>query len=124
MVSIIQEMRKGLSNLLGQRAQQAPTTLVGSAPATRLPEDEPPTMYTTTWCGDCRRAKRIFTDLGVPYREVNIEHDDTAAAIVLRVNGGMRSVPTIIFADGTVLVEPSSSALQAKLAPLVAAGRG
>ena len=124
MATIIQRMRKGLSNLLGWRAQQAPTTLVGSAPATRLPEDEPPTMYTTTWCGDCRRAKHIFTDLGVPYREVNIEHDDTAAAIVLRVNGGMRSVPTIIFADGTVLVEPSNTALQAKLAPLAAAVRG
>lgn len=72
-------------------------------------------MYTTTWCADCRRAKRVFTKLGVPYTEINIEHDDAAAALVQRLNSGMRSVPTILFPDGTRLVEPSSRELEETL---------
>ena len=74
------------------------------------------TMYSTTWCGDCRRAKRIFSDFGVPYREVNIEDDEDAAELVQTLNNGMRSVPTIVFPDGGVLVEPSNAALAAVLA--------
>lgn len=74
------------------------------------------TMYSTTWCGDCRRAKRVFTDFGVPYREINIEDDEDAAELVQTLNNGMRSVPTIVFPDGSVLVEPSSAALAAVLA--------
>jgi len=74
------------------------------------------TMYSTTWCGDCRRAKRIFADFGVPYREVNIEDDEDAAELVQTLNNGMRSVPTIVFPDGGVLVEPSNAALAAVLA--------
>ena len=73
-------------------------------------------MYSTTWCGDCRRAKRVFADFGVPYREVNIEDDDDAAELVQTLNNGMRSVPTIVFPDGGVLVEPSNAALAAVLA--------
>lgn len=76
-------------------------------------------MYSTTWCGDCRRAKRIFAALGVPFTEVNIDEDTDAAAIVTRLNGGNRSVPTILFPDDTVLVEPSNATLEAKLAPFV-----
>lgn len=73
-------------------------------------------MYSTMWCGDCRRAKRIFEALGVHYHEINIERDAAAAAHVSRINDGMLSVPTILFPDGTVLVEPSSAELEAKLA--------
>ena len=73
-------------------------------------------MYSTTWCGDCRRAKRVFEALGVRYQEINIERDAAAAASVSRINDGMLSVPTILFPDGTVLVEPSSTELEAKLA--------
>ncbi len=71
-------------------------------------------MYATTWCGDCRRAKRWFDAHGVDYEYINIEEDDEAAELVLKVNNGMRSVPTIIFPDGSVLVEPSSFELAAK----------
>jgi mycoredoxin len=74
------------------------------------------TLYSTTWCGDCRRAKRVFADFGVPYAEVNIDEDEDAAALVQQLNNGMRSVPTIVFPDGGVLVEPSSAALAAVLA--------
>jgi mycoredoxin len=72
------------------------------------------TMYATTWCGDCRRAKQWFDTHGIPYEYINIETDEQAAAEVLRINGGMRSVPTIVFPDGSILVEPSTQALSAK----------
>jgi mycoredoxin len=72
-------------------------------------------MYTTAWCGDCRRAKRMFAALGVPYTEVNIEHDPQAADLVQRLNGGMQRVPTILFPDGERLTEPSNQALEARL---------
>jgi mycoredoxin len=65
-------------------------------------------MFTTRWCGDCRRAKRSFGALGVTYAEVDLDDHPAAAAIVLRINGGMRSVPTIVFPDGSTLTEPSA----------------
>ena len=72
-------------------------------------------MYTTPWCGDCRRAKRVFADFAVSYDEINIDENDDAAEIVQTLNNGLRSVPTIVFPDGGVLVEPSNSALAAVL---------
>jgi mycoredoxin len=78
-------------------------------------------FYATSWCGDCRRAKRVFAELGVAYRYVDIEHDPAAAAVVMRLNQGMRRVPTIVFPDGSVLAEPPDHVLAAKLAPYVPA---
>lgn len=75
-------------------------------------------MYTTRWCSDCRRAKRVFAALHVPYREVDIEEHEEAADLVVRINQGARSVPTIVFPDGTVLVEPSNVVLEEKLMEL------
>jgi mycoredoxin len=80
-------------------------------------------MYSTRWCGDCRRAKRLFDALGVPFTEINIDEDRAAAARVMRLNDGMRSVPTILFPDGSVLVEPSNAALEAKLAAYAGGSR-
>lgn len=71
-------------------------------------------MYATRWCGDCRMAKRWFDVHGIPYDYINIEEDDNAAAYVVRVNRGMQSVPTIVFPDGSILVEPSARQLAAK----------
>lgn len=71
-------------------------------------------MYATRWCGDCRMAKRWFESRGIPYEYINIEEDERAAAYVSRVNGGMYSVPTIVFPDGSILVEPSPRELAAK----------
>ncbi len=71
-------------------------------------------MYATTWCGDCRMAKRWFDAHGIPYDYINIERDERAAAEVLRINRGMCSVPPIVFPDGSVLVEPSARELAAK----------
>jgi mycoredoxin len=72
-------------------------------------------MYATPGCGDCRMAKRWFDAHGIPYEYINIMQDEEAVAYVLRVNGGMRSVPTILFPDGSILVEPSARQLAAKL---------
>src|ERR1700736_4529161 len=72
------------------------------------------TMYATTWCGDCRMARRWFDSHGIPYEYINIEEDDQAAEFVARVNGGYKSVPTIVFPDGSVLVEPTPRELATK----------
>lgn len=74
------------------------------------------TMYATTWCGDCRMAKRWLDAHEVAYDYINIEQDDEAAAYVVKVNGGQRTVPTIVFPDGTILVEPSARELAARFA--------
>ncbi|MEO7000608.1 MAG: glutaredoxin domain-containing protein [Ktedonobacterales bacterium] len=73
-------------------------------------------FYSTDWCGDCRRSKRVFAALNVPYTEINIEQHPKAAETVMRLNNGARAVPTILFPDGAVLVEPSNAVLEAKLA--------
>lgn len=53
------------------------------------------TMYTTTWCPDCRRAKTFLEARGVKFREVNIEQDAAAEEIVIKANSGRRVVPTL-----------------------------
>lgn len=73
-------------------------------------------VYATTWCSDCRLAKHVLDSRSVPYEWINIEGDPEAAAMVQKMNGGYSSVPTIIFPDGRVLVEPSRAQLEAALA--------
>jgi len=51
-------------------------------------------MYTTTWCGDCRNAKRFLNDNSIAYEEINIEEHDYAAEHVMKINNGKRKVPT------------------------------
>jgi len=53
------------------------------------------TMYSTTWCPDCRRAKSFLKERGVEFREVDIEQDPTGEEIVVKANNGKRKVPTI-----------------------------
>lgn len=65
------------------------------------------TVYSTTWCGYCARLQRQLERAVVPFAKVNIEHDPTAADLVMRVNGGNQTVPTVVFADGTALTNPS-----------------
>jgi len=72
-------------------------------------------VYGTSWCGDCRRAKAVFAELQVPYMWIDIDQNPQATAFVKQVNRGLRRVPTIIFPDGTILVEPESDTLRAKL---------
>ena len=74
------------------------------------------TMYTTTWCGYCMRLKRMLDREGIAYSEVNIEEDPEAADLVMRVNGGNRTVPTVVFPDGAALTNPSIDQVKAALA--------
>lgn len=81
--------------------------------------DKPPSdriiVYSTTWCPDCKRAKQFLGEHRIQYTSVDIERDSEAMAYVERVNNGMRSVPTIVFPDGSILVEPTNAELGAKL---------
>ena len=81
------------------------------------------TMYTTTWCGYCVRLKRMLDREGIGYREVNIEEDDAAADRVMRVNGGNRTVPTVVLPDETALTNPSIDEVKAALAAYMSAPR-
>jgi len=63
-------------------------------------------MYTTTWCGYCVRLKRALEREGIEFEEVDIEYDEDAAALVMSINGGNATVPTIVLADGTALTNP------------------
>jgi mycoredoxin len=74
------------------------------------------TMYTTSWCGYCRRLKAGLDREGIEYTEVNIELDESAADVVVAANGGNRTVPTLVFADGTALTNPSVDEVKSKLA--------
>jgi mycoredoxin len=74
------------------------------------------TMYSTTWCGYCRRLKSALDREGVLYKEVNIEEDPDAAAFVMGVNGGNATVPTVKFEDGSALTNPSLAQVKAKIA--------
>jgi glutaredoxin-like protein len=73
------------------------------------------TVYGTNWCGDCIRTKLFFKRNNIDYKWVNIDHDKDAEKFVKETNKGFRSVPTIIFPDGSILVEPSTSMLAKKL---------
>ncbi len=75
-------------------------------------------MYTTAWCGDCWRAKQVMQSMQVRYAEIDITHDEDAAATVIRLNNGHRSVPTILFPDGSILTEPPTATLMQKLESL------
>ena len=76
------------------------------------------TMYSANWCGDCRRSKRLLDSLNVEYSIIDIEADEAATAKVIEINGGMKSIPVIIFPDGTHMTEPSDIDLKAKLVEL------
>ncbi|MEO6713770.1 MAG: thioredoxin-disulfide reductase [Mycobacteriales bacterium] len=73
------------------------------------------TMYGTTWCSDCKRAKQFFGEQRVHYDFVDVDTDPTGRAYVEEINNGKDIIPTIRFEDGSVLVEPSNAELAAKL---------
>lgn len=74
------------------------------------------TMYSTPWCGYCRRLKGQLDREGISFMEVDIDQVPDAADVVMAVNGGTQTVPTITFPDGTVLTNPSLAQVKARLA--------
>lgn len=75
-------------------------------------------MYGAEWCGDCRRSKRFMDENKVKYDYIDVEADASASEKVIEINGGMRSIPVIVFPDGSHLTEPSDNDLKAKLVSL------
>jgi mycoredoxin len=73
------------------------------------------TMYTTPWCGYCVRLKKLMQREGIEFAEVDIEAVPDAADIVTAANGGNRTVPTLVFADGVALTNPSIDQVKAQL---------
>jgi mycoredoxin len=74
------------------------------------------TIYSTPWCGYCVRLKRQLDREGVAYSAVDISEDPTAADLVMRVNSGNQTVPTVVFDDGTALTNPSLHQVTEQLA--------
>ena len=78
------------------------------------------TMYSTTWCGYCHRLKSQLQREGIDFHVVDIELDPAAAEIVMAVNNGNQTVPTLVYADGTAHTNPSISQVKQKLDDLAA----
>jgi mycoredoxin len=78
------------------------------------------TMYSTTWCGYCRRLKTMLDREGIGYTEVNIEDVPEAADLVMELNGGNQTVPTVMFPDGSAATNPSLSEVKSRLESLSA----
>ncbi|MFC4587502.1 mycoredoxin [Sphaerisporangium corydalis] len=73
-------------------------------------------VYTTSWCGPCKRLKSQLTREGISYQEIDIEANPQAAEFVMSVNGGNQVVPTVVLDDGTALTNPSVIQLKGHLA--------
>ena len=77
-------------------------------------------MYTTQWCGFCKNLKRQLARDGIEMTEIDIERDPAAAQFVESVNGGNQTVPTVVFPDGTTMVNPSAAQVRERLAAVSA----
>ena len=73
------------------------------------------TVYGAYWCPDCRRAKQFLGEHQIPYAWIDIEQDPAAEQFVIEQNAGKRIIPTIVFGDGSFLVEPTNAELATKL---------
>ncbi|MEU5988433.1 mycoredoxin [Spirillospora sp. NPDC047418] len=89
-----------------------PSAAQGPGPSGQL------TMYTTTWCGFCRRLKSQLARDGIEMVEVDIERNPEAADFVMSVNGGNQTVPTIVYPDGTAVTNPSAKEVKRRLAEI------
>jgi mycoredoxin len=78
------------------------------------------TMYTTSWCGFCRRLKTQLARDGITMVEIDIERDPDAAAFVENVNGGNQTVPVVMYPDGKAVTNPSAKEVKERLAALLA----
>ncbi len=73
-------------------------------------------MYTTTWCGYCKNLKRQMQTAGISFSEVNIEETPGSADFIMAINGGNQTVPTLLFANGDALTNPTLTQVKNKLA--------
>lgn len=75
-------------------------------------------MYSGDHCSDCTRSKKLLDSLGVAFIVVEVDGNSEALAKVMEINGGFKSIPVILFPDGTHLTEPSDLLLTKKLKAL------
>ena len=80
-------------------------------------------IYGTSWCPDCARAKQVFNKLKVSFEWIDIDQDKNSAAYVEKINRGFKSVPTIVFPDNSILVEPSNAELEKKINSFTMGGK-
>jgi mycoredoxin len=80
-------------------------------------------IYGTSWCPDCARAKQVFNKLKVSFEWINIDQDKNSAAYVEKINRGFKSIPTIVFPDNSILVEPSNAELEKKIKSFTMGGK-
>ena len=71
-------------------------------------------FYGAEWCGDCRRSKKLLTNLGINFNYLDVEHDEAAQFKAIEISG-RQSIPVIVFSDGSFLIEPSDPDLKSKL---------
>ena len=72
-------------------------------------------MFSTSWCGYCKRLKSQLESTGIPYTEINIENVEGTAEIVESLNGGNQTVPTVLYPDGSAATNPSLADVKAAL---------
>jgi mycoredoxin len=72
-------------------------------------------MYSTPWCGDCVRSKKVFDQLGIPFTEVDIDYDKEGFEIAKKIQNQNPRITTIVFEDGSFLIEPSDVELTNKI---------
>lgn len=75
-------------------------------------------VFGAPWCGDCVRSKRFLDEHGVSYEWIDVDRDESAQSYVREVNRGKQIIPTIVFPDGSILVEPGNAELARKLASI------
>lgn len=80
-----------------------------------LPEAGTVTMFSTSWCGFCRRLKSQLDREGIGYTEINIEQTPGTAELVETINGGNQTVPTLLFPDGSSATNPSPAQVRDQL---------
>ena len=80
------------------------------------PESGTITMFSTVWCGYCKRLKKQLEAKGIGYTEINIEDTPGTAELVEKLNNGNQTVPTVIYPDGTAATNPSLKDVMDKLA--------
>ncbi len=80
-----------------------------------MSENETIILYGTTWCGGSRRCRLMLDKNGIAYKWIDIDQDETAGKYLETLNGGHRSVPTLVWPDGSKLTEPTEIELANKL---------
>lgn len=75
-------------------------------------------MYSGDHCSDCTRSRRLLDSLGVRYSVIEVDGNPEALEKVMEINGGRKSIPVLLFSDGTHLTEPSDMKLKSKLEEL------